>query len=172
MRGQGVRPIEIAKMRGMKRLAAELLLPLAIAAVAITVKALGLAPLESITLGSVDLFQRMAPRPAPEAPVLVIDIDEESLRTLGQWPWPRTVLADLTDKLTDAGAAACQHSAIGGGGAWHWQHQRGFGLGRSGPPHADGRTRRRLALSDVSRRGSACRHRSQELPLSRLGRER
>src|SRR5258708_10896859 len=42
-------------------------------------KALGFAPLESITLGSVDLFQRVAPRPAPEAPVFVIDIDEESL---------------------------------------------------------------------------------------------
>src|SRR5258708_39908969 len=75
-------------------------------------KALGFAPLESITLGSVDLFQRVAPRPAPEAPVFVIDIDEESLRTLGQWPWPRTVLADLTDKLTDAGAAAIGYDLI------------------------------------------------------------
>ncbi|HXP75794.1 MAG TPA: adenylate/guanylate cyclase domain-containing protein [Stellaceae bacterium] len=96
----------------MKRLAADLLLPLAIAAVAIAIKALGFAPLEAITLGSIDLFQRAAPRAAPETPVLVIDIDEESLRKLGQWPWPRTVLADLTDKLTDAGAAAIGYDLI------------------------------------------------------------
>src|SRR5258708_9280656 len=65
-------------------------------------KALGFAPLESITLGSVDLFQRVAPRPAPEAPVFVIDIDEESLRTLGQWPCPRTVLPAPTANPPDA----------------------------------------------------------------------
>jgi adenylate cyclase len=99
-------------MQDMKRLAADLLLPLAIAAVAIAVKALGFAPLESVTLGAFDLFQRAAPRPAPEAPVLVVDIDEESLRKLGQWPWPRTVLADLTDKLADAGAAAIGYDLI------------------------------------------------------------
>ena len=103
---------EIVKMQAMKRLAADLLLPLAIASVAIAIKALGFAPLETVTLGAIDLFQRAAPRPAPEAPVLVVDIDEESLRKLGQWPWPRTVLADLTDKLTDAGAAAIGYDLI------------------------------------------------------------
>ena len=99
-------------MQGMKRLAADLLLPLAIAIAAIAIKALGFAPLESITLGAIDLFQRAAPRPAPEAQVLVVDIDEESLRKLGQWPWPRTVLADLTDKLTNAGVAAIGYDLI------------------------------------------------------------
>jgi adenylate cyclase len=93
-------------MQGMKRLGSDLLLPLAIAAVAIAVRALGLAPVEAISLGTIDMFQRAVPRPAPETPVLVVDIDEQSLRTLGQWPWPRTVLADLTDKLTAAGVAA------------------------------------------------------------------
>jgi adenylate cyclase len=99
-------------MQAMKRLAADLLLPLAIAAVAIAIKALGFAPLEAITLGAIDLFQRAAPRPAPEAPVLVVDIDEESLKKLGQWPWPRTALADLTDKLTEAGVAAIGYDLI------------------------------------------------------------
>jgi adenylate cyclase len=99
-------------MQRMKRLAADLLLPLAIAAVAIAIKALGFQPLEEITLGAVDLFQRVAPRPAPEAPVLIVDIDEESLRKLGQWPWPRTLLADLTDKLKDAGVAAIGYDLI------------------------------------------------------------
>ena len=70
-------------MHGMKRLAADLLLPLAIAIAAIAIKAMGFAPLEAIRLGAIDLIQRAAPRPAPEAPILVVDIDEESLRKLG-----------------------------------------------------------------------------------------
>ena len=39
-------------------------------------------------------------------PVRIIDIDEESLKRIGQWPWPRTVLAELVDKLVGGGAAA------------------------------------------------------------------
>src|SRR5579859_3290766 len=112
MRREGRLRTEIRKMQGMKRLAADLLLPLLIAAVAISVKASGLEPIEAITLGAIDLFQRAAPRPAPEAPALIVDIDEESLRKLGQWPWPRTVLADLTDKLTNAGVAAIGYDLI------------------------------------------------------------
>ncbi len=36
----------------------------------------------------------------------IIDIDEESLKQIGQWPWPRTVFADLVNKLAANGAAA------------------------------------------------------------------
>ena len=39
------------------------------------------------------------------APVLVVDIDDDSLRQIGQWPWPRTRVAELIDKLQVAGAA-------------------------------------------------------------------
>lgn len=53
-----------------------------------------------------DFFQQLAPRADAKAPVVVIDIDEESLAKIGQWPWPRTVLADLVDKLTAAGVVA------------------------------------------------------------------
>jgi len=35
----------------------------------------------------------------PEPRVLIVDIDEESLRRLGPWPWPRSRLADLTERL-------------------------------------------------------------------------
>ena len=34
---------------------------------------------------------------------VIVDIDEKSLREIGQWPWPRTVLADLFNKSRDAG---------------------------------------------------------------------
>jgi adenylate cyclase len=54
-----------------------------------------------------DAYQRVSPRAFdPSLPVRVVDIDEESLKQIGQWPWPRTVLADLVTKLGQNGAAA------------------------------------------------------------------
>jgi adenylate cyclase len=54
-----------------------------------------------------DAYQRVSPRAFDAAlPVRVVDIDEESLKRVGQWPWPRTVLADLVTKLGQNGAAA------------------------------------------------------------------
>jgi adenylate cyclase len=53
-----------------------------------------------------DYFQRLSPRIYdPEAPVRVVGVDEESLKAYGQWPWPRTRVATLVDKLTEMGAA-------------------------------------------------------------------
>ena len=53
-----------------------------------------------------DVHQRIAQRQAPEdTPVVIVDIDEHSLEQVGQWPWPRTVLAQLVEKLGKAGAA-------------------------------------------------------------------
>src|SRR4029450_3357450 len=54
-----------------------------------------------------DTYQRLDPRAFdPALPVRVIDIDEASLKAVGQWPWPRTVLADLVKKPAAGGAAA------------------------------------------------------------------
>ena len=53
-----------------------------------------------------DSYQRLSPRAWRDAGVRVVDIDEESIRRLGQWPWPRTDLAALTRTVSDAGAAA------------------------------------------------------------------
>ena len=52
-----------------------------------------------------DTYQRLSPRPTVGAPVVIVDIDDASLRRLGQWPWPRTRIAELVRKLHDAGAA-------------------------------------------------------------------
>ncbi len=35
--------------------------------------------------------------------IVIIDIDEKSLKEIGQWPWSRSVVADLLYKLNDAG---------------------------------------------------------------------
>ncbi|MBV1916556.1 MAG: adenylate/guanylate cyclase domain-containing protein [Sphingomonadaceae bacterium] len=52
-----------------------------------------------------DGYLRAAPRTYEPAPVRVVDIDEESIRRYGQWPWPRTQIARLIDELGNAGAA-------------------------------------------------------------------
>lgn len=54
-----------------------------------------------------DNFQRAAPRVYdPETPVRVVGVDEESLKAYGQWPWPRTRLAELVERLRALGAGA------------------------------------------------------------------
>lgn len=53
-----------------------------------------------------DSYQRLSPRVYEDAGVRVVDIDDESVRRLGQWPWPRTELAALAGAISDAGAAS------------------------------------------------------------------
>jgi len=52
-----------------------------------------------------DTYQRWQPRPYQPSPVRIVDIDDESLTRVGQWPWPRTQVADLVVKLRDLGVA-------------------------------------------------------------------
>ena len=55
-----------------------------------------------------DQYQRWQPRADLPAPVRIIDIDEASLQRLGQWPWPRSRLAQMVERL-----GASQVAAIG-----------------------------------------------------------
>ncbi len=52
-----------------------------------------------------DEYQRLAPRSFEDLPVRVVDIDEDSLKKFGQWPWPRDRIADLVKRLSEMGAA-------------------------------------------------------------------
>lgn len=52
-----------------------------------------------------DQYQRWQPRPYVDAPVRIVDIDEDSLARLGQWPWPRTRIAELLQKVGAGGTA-------------------------------------------------------------------
>lgn len=53
-----------------------------------------------------DAYQRLAPRPFEPLGVRIIDLDDETLKRLGQWPWPRAQVAEMVDRLTELGAAA------------------------------------------------------------------
>lgn len=60
-----------------------------------------------------DAYQRIEPREYnPETPVRIVDIDEAALSEYGQWPWPRTIVARLVDKLTEKGAVVVAFDAV------------------------------------------------------------
>jgi len=61
--------------------------------------------LDRLSLLAFDGFERAAPRPRADLPVRIVAIDDKSLQAVGQWPWPRSVIAELVDKLNAAGAA-------------------------------------------------------------------
>src|SRR5271166_3829716 len=63
-------------------------------------------PLEEVRLRTFDLLQVLRPRQQTARPVVIADIDEASLKEIGQWPWPRTVVADLVTRLHELGAVA------------------------------------------------------------------
>ncbi|WP_419907634.1 CHASE2 domain-containing protein [Hoeflea sp.] len=52
-----------------------------------------------------DEYQSFKPRAPAGAPILIVDIDEASIDEIGQWPWPRSQLAQLVDRLGALGAA-------------------------------------------------------------------
>ena len=64
------------------------------------------APVQELRVRVFDTFQRIEPRVKTARPVTIIDIDEKSLAKYGQWPWPRTRIADMVINLSRLGAAA------------------------------------------------------------------
>ncbi|MEH6790485.1 CHASE2 domain-containing protein [Parasphingorhabdus sp.] len=83
------------------------LLAIGILAIAQTVPVpLLTSTLNRFGLSIFDSYQRLSPRIYQDAAVRVVDIDDETIRQYGQWPWPRTDLARLTLALGQAGAAA------------------------------------------------------------------
>ncbi len=60
-----------------------------------------------------DSYQRLQPRTYhPATPVRIVDIDEAALAEFGQWPWPRTIVARLVDKLTEKGVAVIAFDVV------------------------------------------------------------
>jgi adenylate cyclase len=60
-------------------------------------------PIEALRQRSFDLYQLMHPRAPRQELVTIVDIDETSLRALGQWPWPRTVMAEILSRIVEQG---------------------------------------------------------------------
>jgi len=82
------------------------LIPLPILLVALFVWAREPAFLVQLRLHVFDEYLRLKPRVYEPVPVRIVDIDDDSLERFGQWPWPRTLLAKLVNRLDELGAAA------------------------------------------------------------------
>ncbi len=81
-------------------------LPLAVLFAAATARVAAPDLLDRMSLICFDLYQRAAPRkPEADTPLRIVDIDDDSLKKIGQWPWPRTLVAQLIDRLREAGAS-------------------------------------------------------------------
>ncbi len=59
-----------------------------------------------------DKFQTIHPREVVSDSVTVVNITEDDLKTYGQWPWPRHVMAMLHAKIADAGAILVNYNIL------------------------------------------------------------
>ena len=59
-----------------------------------------------------DKFQVIHPREVVSDSVTVVNITESDLKTYGQWPWPRHVMAMLHAKIADAGAILVNYNIL------------------------------------------------------------
>ena len=109
------RPVEASRVpvlgRRVFRRGQPLLAAAAALALLIGARAAWPDPFTTLQTYVFDTTQRIAPRQdadrvAPGTGVVVVDIDDESLARVGQWPWPRSIVADLIRRLQDAGASA------------------------------------------------------------------
>jgi len=68
--------------------------------------------LEELRLRSFDAYQVIEPRRKTAKPVVIVDIDEKSIQKYGQFPWPRTLLAELVTKLRQMGAVVTAFDVV------------------------------------------------------------
>ncbi len=97
---------EAVLLKALNRTNVSRLLALVLLLAMVALRVVDPAPLETLRLKTFDLYQiALAPKPTPQQ-VIIVDIDEKSLNELGQWPWPRSTLAKIIDKVGQAGAVA------------------------------------------------------------------
>ena len=90
----------------MRGLSVQFILTAAFLLLAAALRIADPGPVAALRLSVFDTYLKLTPRSAdPAHPVRIVDVDEPSLRRVGQWPWPRTKLAEIVDKLKSAGAS-------------------------------------------------------------------
>lgn len=83
-----------------------ILIPISILLIPLVLRQLMPDVLHNAQLKVFDLFMTAYPRDYHDSPVRIVDIDDASLAKLGQWPWPRSIIAQTVDKLREAGATS------------------------------------------------------------------
>jgi adenylate cyclase len=88
-------------------------LVLLLLAAAVALRLADPVPVARLRLIAFDAYQQIWPRTYdPSLPVRVVEVDEGAIRKFGQWPWPRTVIAELTRRLADLGAAVVAYDFV------------------------------------------------------------
>ena len=94
----------------MRRLSSPTIITTAIAIILIALQMLALlpdvsTPLVGTELSARDMLMRLRPAPQRSGQVVIVGIDDTSFNWTGyRWPWPRTYLAKIVDRLNQAGA--------------------------------------------------------------------
>jgi len=69
--------------------------------------------LQNLRLKVFDIYQQIKPRPLMDnSPVAIIDLDDASLEEVGQWPWPRNVIAQMVANLFNMGVGVVGFDVI------------------------------------------------------------
>jgi adenylate cyclase len=96
----------LARIWARLRQTADIFIPVCMLAGALLVRSADPAPIQYLRNVTFDTYQRLKPHVYnPELPIRIAAVDEPSLKKFGQWPWPRTTLAMLINRLNDLGAA-------------------------------------------------------------------
>ncbi|MBN66607.1 MAG: adenylate/guanylate cyclase domain-containing protein, partial [Rickettsiales bacterium] len=82
-----------------------ILISLSVLLLAVFLKSQQFPAIELVKFKVFDTYQQYFPRDYKPMGVRIIDIDDESLHKLGQWPWPRPLLGRLVQRLQTMGAA-------------------------------------------------------------------
>lgn len=88
-----------------------LLAPLVLAALLLALWAFA-GLFERLELALYDQRLRLTPHPAADPRMVLLDIDDASLRVLGRWPWDRTVHARAMDVLRHCGAGLAVYDIV------------------------------------------------------------
>ena len=86
--------------------------PLVVLIAAVALRSVDPGVVESIRLATFDEYQRIKPAAWVDAKVRIVDIDDESLARIGQWPWPRTKVAELLGRMGEMGAAVVAFDVV------------------------------------------------------------
>lgn len=92
-------------MNGLRQPSLYFVVTATVLALAVLLRILDPNPVARLRLSIFDSYLNLKPREAdPSFPVRIVDIDEASLQKVGQWPWPRSDLARIIERLAEAGA--------------------------------------------------------------------
>jgi adenylate cyclase len=91
---------------------ASILLIISITLLILLLHVFSFAPLSIIEQKLLDVRFLIRGSKEPPKDVVILSIDEESLATIGRWPWPRDILGDIVEELSQDGAKAVAFDAL------------------------------------------------------------